>query len=191
MASSTPVQHSHLDDSLSYSKPESTATTESPFEEGFDKRQLFLPPPKLCFVVFMNSYNVSGTGCVCSFVGLRLRSLQEAQGYAVWMLRAHENWGWWVLCDYDWFLRGQQRANDDGCCSFGMLMTMTVRWRRRTTPGRVRIATVAIVGFKAARTLQTHQIPVHLNTLINCTAPENKKNRQRKQDGNTMISIFL
>lgn len=139
----------------------------------------------------MNSYNVSGTGCVCSFVGLRLRSLQEAQGYAVWMLRAHENWGWWVLCDYDCFLRGQQRANDDGCCSFGMLMMMTVRWRRRTTPGRVRIGTVAIVGFKAARTLQTHQIPVHLNTLINCTAPENKKKIGRENKMVTQWSRFF
>lgn len=104
------------------------------------------------------------------------------------------------LCDYDDSLRGQQRANDDG--SFGTLMTklmmmMTVRRRRQTTPGTVRFVvvaptTVAIVGSKAAGTLQSHQIPVHLNTLINCTAPKNKKKtRWRKQDGNTMISFFL
>lgn len=84
------------------------------------------------------------------------------------------------LCDYDDSLRGQQRANDG---SFGTLMTMmmTVRRRRQTTPGTVRFVvvaptTVAIVGSKAAGTLQSHQIPVHLNTLINCTAPKNKKN---------------
>lgn len=88
------------------------------------------------------------------------------------------------LCDYDDSLRGQQRANDDD--SFGTLMTklmmmmMTVRRRRQTTPGTVRFVvvaptTVAIVGSKAAGTLQSHQIPVHLNTLINCTAPKNKK----------------
>lgn len=99
------------------------------------------------------------------------------------------------FCDYDGSLRGQQRAND-GCCSFGMLMTMMVRWRRRrrrTTPGLVRIeviapATVAIVGIKAAGTLQ---IPVHLNTLINCTAPKNKKKIGRENKMETQWSRFF
>lgn len=99
------------------------------------------------------------------------------------------------FCDYDGSLRGQQRAND-GCCSFGMLMTMMVRWRRRrrrTTPGLVRIeviapATVVIVGIKAAGTLQ---IPVHLNTLINCTAPKNKKKIGRENKMETQWSRFF